>query len=176
MGLRGPSPLPAVALVEGLRGPSPVPATALVEGLRVCRALSSAHRGPGGGSAGAAWAMPSSPSWCVLYLKCTRLEGLLTNCACVYTCVTSVQVTTRNVPGLASGPRTPALHPYPGLDHQAHRLFPNVRSTSPRSLDARCPASWRRLSGWSVLWGFCVPACWRVRALVPRQGKARHHH
>ena len=155
----GPSPLPATALVEGLQvcgGLSPLPAAALVEGLWVC---------------GAAWAVLSSPSQCVVYLKCTRLEGLLTNCACVYTCVTSVQVTTRNVPGLASGPRTPALHPYSGLDHQAHCLFLNIRSTSPHSLDARCPASRRLLLGCSG-----ASACWCVRALVPRRGKARHHH
>ena len=66
------------------------------------------------GSAGRCLGSLSSPSWCIIYLKCTHLVGLLTNFACVYMCVTSTKVTTRNVPGPASGPRTPALHPYPG--------------------------------------------------------------
>lgn len=80
-------------------------------------------------SAGRCLGSLSSPSWCIIYLKRTHLEGLLTNFACVYTCVTSIKVTTRNVPGPASGPRTAALHPYSDLDHQAHCLLLDIRST-----------------------------------------------
>lgn len=77
------------------------------------RPFSSAH-GPAGGCAGSrgavSWAVCHLLSGCNL-LKMHLSEGLLTNFACVYTSVTSMQVTTRNVPGLASGPRTPPSTP-----------------------------------------------------------------